>query len=216
MQQMTQNYRNDDVADLPLDIKEYLDEHYLPQLENLDKHNPKVLVVFSGGNAVGKSHLAQHLKQELGAVVLENDRMKECIAEAHPEMDRGERNARTWQYSMSLYERLGELTNNGLVVRDGVIDWYFDRILPVFEKQGYQVFIIGYDVSKERRIELIHKRGDKQTISTDRLVNLIEEQNMHIARFREHHTPDIVLTDSNMFDYAPVVAKLREKLAKLQ
>lgn len=169
MQQMTQNYRNDDVADLPLDIKEYLDEHYLPQVENLDKQNPKVLVVFSGGNAAGKSHLSQHLKQELGAVV-----------------------------------------------RDGVIDWYFDRILPVFEQQGYQIFIIGYDVSKERRIELINKRGDKQTISTGRLVNLIEEQNVHIARFREQYTPDIVLTDDNMFDYAPVVAKLREKLTALQ
>jgi predicted kinase len=209
---LSQNYRNDDVAELPADVKDYLDKHFLSGLDNLEASNPKLAVFFSGGNAVGKSHLSNAIQQKLDAIVLENDAIKECLMAGYPQLDRGGRNARTWQYSMDLYARLGELTNNGLVVRDGVIDWYFDRILPVFQHAGYQIFVIGYDVSKEKRIQLIQQRGDKQTISTDRLVSLIEEQDQHIARFRAQYTPDVILTDDNMFDYEPVIAKLRQRL----
>jgi predicted kinase len=208
MQQLSRNYRNDDTNELPSETKDYLDEHYLGKLENLDKTNPKILVVFSGGSGVGKSSLAQHIKQELGAIVLENDEIKTSIKD-HQALERGQRNALTWQYSMLLYNRLRELTNNGLVVRDGVIDWYFDRILPIFEAQGYQIFIIGYDISREKREKLIRKRGDKKTIDVDYLLGLMPEQDAHIARFREHHTPDVTLHDDDMFDYEPVIAKLR-------
>jgi len=212
MDKLSQNYRNDDVSTLSAEVKDYLDQNFFQKLDNLQIVNPRVLVVFSGGSAVGKSALSQRIKEELGAIVLENDAIKACLLEWKPNLAKAELNAWTWQYSMNLYPRLGELTPNGLVVRDGVIDWYYDRILPVFAQQGYQVFTIGYDVSRAKREALIQQRGDKQTITSSRLMQLIDEQDQHIARYRAEHTPDIILTDDNMFDYEPVIAKLRERL----
>lgn len=203
-------YRTDDAAGVPAEVKQYLDKTYFADLPHKTTANPKVLVVFSGGNAMGKSTLSKVIGERLGALVLENDDIKERLVAYNPELSRDELNTLTWQYSMDLYARLGALTPNGLVVRDGVIDWYFDRILPVFERQGYKLFIIGFDVSRALREELIRKRGDKPTITVDRLLSLMPEQDIHIARFRRQHTPDIILNDETLFDAERVVRAIRE------
>jgi len=212
MQKLSPRYRHDEAEGLPDDIRQYLDRHFLKTLDNLDVPHPKLLVVFSGGNAVGKSTLAQHIKQELKALVLENDGMKQLLKAHYPDKDRDELNKLTWQYSMELYARLDQLTSNGLVVRDGVIDWYYDRILPVFERQGYKLFIIAYDLSDKKRVELIKKRGDKATVNVDRLIMLIEDHRIHTKRFLSHHTPDFVFHDDDLFDCQPVIARLKARL----
>lgn len=211
----TAHYRNDDPNALPPGLQSSLDTHYLKNLPNLTTPNPRLLIVFSGGSAVGKSTLSKKIGQELHGLVLENDGIKEQLAALKPTASREQLNAWTWQYSMNLYGRLSEVTPNGLIVRDGVIDWYYDRILPVFEAQKYPVFIIGFDVSREKRVSLIHERGHKATITTERLVSLIEEQNVHIERFRSHHTPDLILTDANLFEHDQVIAHIRQQLQML-
>ncbi|HSX08195.1 MAG TPA: AAA family ATPase [Candidatus Saccharimonadales bacterium] len=216
MEKLSPHYRNDNADDLPADIKAYLDKHFLQQLENLQVQNPKLLVVFSAANGVGKSSLAQRLKRDLKALVLENDQVKTCLLAYNPDLGRDELNRLTWQYTMNLYARLPAVTPNGLVVRDGVIDWYYDRILPVFGKQGYPIFTVAFDVSEEKRIELLTKRGDKQTVGVPRLMKLFEDHAVHINRFRASHALDAVLTDDNLFDYDGVVAAIRRRLQELQ
>ena len=214
MQKHPPRYRTDTVDGLPADIKAYLDERFLATLPHLDVPHAKLLVVFSGGNAMGKSTLSAKIGQELQALVLENDRIKKCLLELRPEQNREERNVLTWRYSMDLYARLGSITPNGLVVRDGLIDWYYDRILPVFDKQGYKLFIIGYDISREKREALVRKRGDTATVSADLLVSLMDEQDEHIRRFRQHYTPDILLTDDNLFDHERVINAIRVQCSR--
>src|SRR5258708_6734275 len=130
MQKPSPNYRSDEHEALPEEIKKYLDQHFLNKLDNLKTPNPRVLVVFSGGNALGKSTLSNKIKQECKALVLENDMIKASLFKLKPNISREELNTLTWKYSMDLYSRLNGLTPNGLIVRDAVIDWYFDRILP--------------------------------------------------------------------------------------
>lgn len=212
---LSPNYRNDTPNGIPKDIKDYLDEHFLKSVRNIHHQNPRLLVVFSGGNGLGKSTLAQKIGNELHGLILENDDIKSHLITLNPQLTRDERNVLTWQYSMDLYQRLSSVTPNGLVVRDGVIDWYYDRILPVFEKQQYQLFVVGYDVSRERCIELIKKRGDKPTVSQERLLELLDDHKIHAARFRKLHKPDIILTDDNLFDHETVLAAIRRRLDKL-
>ena len=215
MQQLSPHYRNDNIEGLPADIRLYLDENYLAALDHLDVPHPKLLVVFSGGSAIGKSALAARLKQEFQALVLENDGIKRCLQKLNPDFTRDEQSKMTWQYSMELYGRLPEITQNGLVVRDAVIDWYYDRILPGFFERGYKLFVIAYDLSDEKRIELIKKRGDTDVATVDRFIELLGDHDIHMKRFRNEYAPDIVLHDDDLFEYEPVIAAIRARLETL-
>ncbi len=214
MKKLSPFYRNDDLIGINNQLKEYLDEHYMLSLKNIELTNPKVLVVFAGGNAVGKTSLAIRIQDELHAIVLENDAVKRTILELMPDIERGDLNANTWKYTMSLYERLPELTQNGLIVRDGVIQWYFDRILPIFEKLGYILFVIYFDVSPKRAADLIKRRGDTPTTSADRLVSIIPDQNIHLNRFLDLYVPNFVLSEDNLYDHDSVVLALKEFIQK--
>jgi predicted kinase len=216
MNPVSPHYRNDDIGELDTSIQAYLDEQYLPRVANLDKQNPKVVVVFSGGNAVGKTTLSRKIEKELGAVVIENDEIRRCLKEYLGTADANTLSPITWKYTNLLYSRLDEITQNGLVVRDGVIDWYYDRLMPIFEKNGYELFIIGYDLSDTKSRELIKQRGDTPTFKAERAYHLLDDHNIYIKRFREHYTPDIMLNDETVFDHDSVIEMLREKLAELK
>jgi predicted kinase len=215
MQALSPNYRDDPSDGLKPEIKAYLDEMYLKSLTNLDKTNPKLLVVFSGGNAMGKSTISHKISERFGGLVLENDAVKRQLLKLIPDIDRATLNKTTWQYTMSLYEQLSDITQNGLVVRDGLIDWYYDRILPVFENAGYALFIIGFDVTQQKALELIKKRGNTATVQEERFYVILKDHEIHIKRFRALYTPDVILHDENLFQQDLVLNALGEKLRKL-
>ena len=104
---LSPHYRSDSPSGaLRPETAAYLDEHYLKQLKNLDRKNPKLLVVFSGGNAMGKTTIARKIKAELHGLVLENDAVKRTLLQRTPGIGRDELNQLTWQYMMDLYARL--------------------------------------------------------------------------------------------------------------
>jgi hypothetical protein len=212
MKRFSKHYRNDASIGVDKKAKDYLDEHYLANLKNLNYTNSKMLVVFSGGNAVGKSSISHKIEDELNGLVLENDAIKCTLLKFNPEYSMDDLNRTTWQYTLDLYKRLDEVSPNRLIIRDGVIDWYFDRILPIFEKVGYPLFIIGFDVSRNKAIELIHKRGDTLTVSEERFYELLDEHEIHTRRFRKVYTPDLTLADNSLFDYELVLNKLKNKM----
>ena len=213
MSRISPAYREDSYEGLPVGVKHYLDEHFLASVPNQEAENPKLLIVFSGGNAVGKSSLSQKIARELHGAVLENDAVKLNILECMPNIDRESLQLLTWQYTMNLYERCGDI-KNGLIIRDGVIDWYYDRILPIFRKQGYEVFIVGYELSREKLIQLINSRGDKPTVSAKRLISQLDDHEVHQKRFRAAYKPDILLKDENVFNHDMVIDAIRSKINK--
>lgn len=210
--QLSPHYRNDDAEGLSPEIVDYLGEHYVPALKNISKVNPKLLVVFSGGNAMGKSTIARKIREECGALVLENDEIKQHLRKKFPEIAREDLNIMTWQYSLWLYRNLESITSNGLVVRDGVIDWYYDRILPLFMQNGYKLFVVAFDVSNKKAIELIKKRGSTDSIDVDRQIMLLEDHAIHTKRFRSEYTPDIILTEQTLYDHDQVIGMLRHRI----
>ena len=214
MDKLSKLYRSDSDA-IDSELRDKLDAAFLPTLNNLNYENPRLLVVFSGGNATGKSALSKKVADELHGIVLENDAIKRAILSIWPEIDRTELNPMTWRYSMDLYRRLPSLTNNGLVIRDGVIDWYYDRILPIFQGSGYRLFVVQYDIDKETSAELIKKRGDTPTVTVDRLLVQLEDHEIHQRRFRSEYVADIILNENNMFDHDRVVKKASRTLARL-
>ena len=215
MKPISDRYKTDEVGIVPSDIKATLDELFWSARPNLHTPNPKILVVFSGTNGIGKSTIAHKIQTELQGLVLENDEVKKILIDKYPELSHRERSLLTWNYTMDLYPKISDLTPNGLIVRDGVIDWYFDRILPVFIEQGFTIFTIAFSVSKEKNIELIMKRGDTATVSTELLINQIDEHQVHIERFRKEYTPDVMLSDQNLFDHDFVLQILQEKINQL-
>ena len=213
--QLSPHYRNDDAEGLSPEVIDYLGEHYIPGLKNKSKANPKLHVVFSGGNAMGKSTIARKIQDEYGALVIENDEIKQHLRNKYPGIEREDLNVMTWRYSLWLYKNLDSITKNGLVVRDGVIDWYYDRILPEFLNNGYELFVVAFDVSREKAIELITKRGSTDSINVDRQIMLLEDHAIHTKRFRNEYTPDVVLTDRSIYDHQLVIDKLGQRLEML-
>lgn len=214
---LSPHYRNDSSDGLDPEMRDYLDKEYFRKLEHLDEKNPKLLVVFAGGNGIGKSTLSKKIAEELYGVRLENDGVKRVILQKRPELKMtDELHQLTWKYTMSLYERLGEMTSNGLVIRDGIITWYYDRILPVFLSQGYELFVVGYNLSEEKSRELIEQRGDTATTTVQRLLSLREDQRIHLARFLKEYDADIMLDDETVFNHDMVVEAIRERLAKME
>lgn len=215
MQPISPHYRNDSSEGLDDELRQYLDENYAAKLKNIRRDNPKLLVVFSGGNAVGKSTISRLIEEQLGGLVLENDEIKRTILKYKPDCDRDELNKLTWQYSTYLYRHLQKFTTNGLIVRDGVIDWYYDRILPIFEAKNYPLFIIGFDLSREKLTELIKSRGDTPTVKEERFYTLLEDHAIHMKRFRDKFSPDIMLNDTTVFNHKMVIDRLRQRIDEL-
>lgn len=211
MDKLSKMYRTDS-DEIDPKLRAEIDAVFLPTLKNLGYDNPRMLVVFSGGNATGKSALSAKIADEFHGVVIENDAIKRAILSIWPEINRSELNPMTWRYGMDLYRRLPTLTDNGLIIRDGVIDWYYDRILPIFLGQGYKLFTIQYDIDKATTAELIKRRGDTPTITVDRLLLQLEDHAVHQQRFRGEYAADVVLDKSNMFDHEIVVRKLENAL----
>lgn len=215
MPKLSPAYREDPIEEVPRELMNYLDDNFLKNLENIAHKNPKILVVYSGGNAVGKSTLSAKISEELHGLVLQNDTIKALIMNYNKDFTRDQINTLTWSYSMSLYTRLSSLTTNGLIVRDGVIDWYYDRILPLFSKQGYELFIVRWELSPEKQKELILSRGDTPIVTAERLLTILDDHKIHSKRFLSDYTPDIVLTDETVFDHDSVIKKLIEKVVVL-
>lgn len=216
MDEAVKYYEKDEVNFVPDDLKAYLDEHYLKKLKNLSATNPKLLVIFAGANAAGKSTISEKISKELHGLVLRNDIVREMVIKQYPGLERVDRNHYIWGYHMSVYERLDQITKNGLVVRDAVSSWYPERILPVFTERGYAVFIIAFDVSREKYIEIMRKRGDTPVITVERQIEMLDEHLEHLQKFLSLYTPDITLHDDNMFDHDTVIAAIKARLDSLR
>ena len=202
---------------VPDELRLYLDEHYLSQLTNLELVHPKLVITFSGGNAVGKSSLSKAIQEQLGGVILENDAVRAAmLAPDAPQVGQKDDHARfsalAWQYIIDLYRRLDSVTKNGLIIRDAVVDWYFDRILPIFEQQGYELFIVRFELSRDKRITLIRQRGGKEWTTTERLEQLLDAHDLYAKRFLAAYTPDITLHDDDLFNHQKVIDAIRLRL----
>lgn len=200
-----------------MELREYLDKEYFRKLDNLDVENPKLLVVFAGGNAVGKSTLAEKISRELGGLRLENDAMRRAIMRKQREaMWSPELGRPLWNYTMGLFARLETLTLNGLIVRDSVVTGSYEKVLPWFLARGYELFVVGYDLSDAKMRELIAARGDTEIITVDGLLNLMEANRKNRERFFAEYDANIMLTDETVFEYDVVVEAIREKLRKME
>lgn len=213
MNKISPLYRNDAEEGIDPALRDYLDKEFFQKLANIDETNPKILVVFAGGNAVGKSTLSAKIAEELHGIWLENDAVKRALLTIKPELAMtDELHNITWRYTMDLYRRLDTVTHNGLVIRDGIITWYYDRILPIFEARGYKIFVVGYDLSEEKMRQLIAARGDTATSTMKRFYQLITDQKIHLKRFFNLYNADIVLDDASVFDHEKVVKALKEAI----
>lgn len=209
-------YKDDGEIRVPDDIRQYLDAHFIPELHNLKVPHPKLLVVFSGGNAMGKSTISAQLAQDLQALVLSNDDLRQMIEQQWPALSRDEVNRYMWQYMFDLYGSLDSVTPNGLVVRDGIIDWYHDKILPLFAAHGYDIFIIAFDIPREKRVELVKARGDTEVAKVSGLLAMLDDHLVYEQKFRALHNPDLVITADNLYDHDRVVRAVQERLEQLQ
>ena len=196
---------------ISLELREYLDKEFFEKLDNINEKNPKILVVFAGGNAVGKSTLSAKIAKELRGLRFNNDDIRRAIVRKFPELARTQRvNQLLWQYSMDMYDRLESMTSNGLIIRDAIITGSYEKILPQFEVRGYGLFVIGYDLSDEKLKQLIIDRGDTDIVTVQNMLNQLEFHKQNRQRFFGEYSADIMLDDESVFEHDEVVHTLQE------
>lgn len=201
-------YRKDEAMPVDPDLQAYLDKSYLAAQPFVRvRHSQKVIVLFAGGSSVGKSTLAQMIGEEFQALVIENDGIKRVLMDYEHALS-ADLNPLTWSYTLGLYERLDQLTPNGLIVRDGMIHWYFDRLLPIFDKLGYRTIVIHFDISRSKNTELIVRRGDTATTTAERLLSLLDDHEIHMQRFLENYQPDFTVSEKDLFDHSRLIEYL--------
>lgn len=216
MSNLSPAYREDSVAPIDPAVQDYLDREYVGRQRNIDVNYPhKIIILFAGGSAVGKSSLAKALQEEFKGVIIENDGIKRALRAYNGSKLPDDLNLITWNYTIGLYQRLDRLTKNGFVIRDGMIHWYYDRLLPVFKKAGYKTIVIQYDISPEKNAQLIDQRGDTPTTTAARLRSLIVEQEIHMKRFLQAYQPDIVIDETTLYDYDQVIQKIKSLIARM-
>ena len=195
------------------ELRGYLDREFFQKLDNINATNPKVLVVFAGGNAVGKSTLSAKIAKELRGLRFNNDDIRRAIVRKFPELARTQRvNQLLWQYSMDMYDRLESMTSNGLIIRDAIITGSYEKILPQFEVRGYGLFVIGYDLSDEKLKQLIIDRGDTDIVTVQNMLNQLEFHKQNRQRFFGEYSADIMLDDESVFEHDRVIDALRETI----
>lgn len=193
--------RNDSSEGIDAELRDYLDREFFQKLDHLNEVNPKVLVVFAGGNAVGKSTLSAKIAKELCGLRIENDGIRRTIVRQFPELARTQvLNHLLWDYSMDLYPRIDSMTSNGLVIRDAIITGSYEKILPGFERRGYKLFIIGYNLSDKKIEQLIRNRGDNDITTVQRQLDQMAFHRINRERFFAEYNADIMFDDETVFD----------------
>ena len=198
---------------ISLELREYLDKEFFEKLDNINEKNPKILVVFAGGNAVGKSTLSAKIVKEFQGLRLNNDDIRRAIVRKFPELARTQRvNQLLWQYSMDMYDRLESMTSNGLIIRDAIITGSYEKVLPKFEARRYRLFVVGYNLSDEKIQQLIIDRGDVDITTVPRMLSQMEFHKQNRQRFFREYDADIMLDDESVFEHDRVIDALRETI----
>lgn len=199
-------------------LYQYLDKHYYDQLEFLDNNNPKKMIIFfSGKSGVGKSTLARYLSKELGAIHLENDKVRILIQDFfNNNIKKDDRNQLMWDYANYVNDKLAKKSPNQLWVRDAMIDRFYEYFWEYCDKNSITRFVISFQLSEKLTAQQIVNRVDKQHVNVKNLLgDLGKKQIAWRTDFLQHNTPDYVFTDKNHGQFVEVLQLIKKRYQKL-
>jgi predicted kinase len=187
-------------------------EDYVETLPNTSVPHPKCLVLLSGIVGSGKSTLARAIEQNLQAVRLSNDELRERIVTVEPSIALAPREAAKFKAATEVRERLRNAAN-GLVVIDASCDRSFDHYRTWAAVNGYRLVLLRLQVDRAEIERRLHARGDTSTKKAVRMIEMLDTWWREWEKFGETHRPDMFITPTTPSER--VVDLIRRIVAEL-
>lgn len=192
----------------PTDLVQRLANEYYDSLPNKEVGQPKYVVLFSGVVGSGKSTIARAIEQNLQAVRVSNDEIREHITAVNPTIEPTLRERLKLKIGNEVLERLANETT-GLIIIDASCDRGYDDYRAWAEKHGYRIILLRIDVPRDVIEQRIRERGNQGHRSTQGSLAHMDTWWRQWEAFGREHTPDmIVTTDTPIAEVIETVKKL--------
>ncbi|MFI5342689.1 MAG: dual specificity protein phosphatase family protein [Chlamydiales bacterium] len=140
-------------------------EEHLQIIKNLDKSNPKLIIMFSGTPGMGKTFLAKKLEEQFHGLRISSDEVR-SIFNMKKIKDKGKDQKLLNDYLLWSVKRLNNLSPNHLIILDRSIDRTGDMYYQFAKNFGYDVFLIRLKVDRD----VVEKRIKERGTSVDNLI----------------------------------------------
>lgn len=182
---------------------------YYTHLANKAVRQPKRVVLFSGVPGSGKSTIARAIEQNLHAVRISNDEIRDRIMVAAPTIQPDVREKIKFKVGTEVMARLARETS-GLIVVDASCDRGFDEYNGWAESNAYRVVLLRMEVPRNIIEQRIQKRDDQwhrnESYSLDKLETWWQQWEI----FGKEHTPDLIIRPNTpVEEVLNVVSKLK-------
>lgn len=184
-------------------------DSYYRALPNKEVAHPRYLILFSGVTGSGKSTIARAIEQQLRAVRISNDDIREDIIEKYPAIDSATREKTKLEAVTAILEQLPN-EPNGLVVNDASCDRGYDYYNNWATKFGYTILLLRIDLPRKLIEQRIRDRGDKGYRDTARSLDLLDTWWRQWEEFGSLHKADLVVTQRTEID--EIIDAVRSKL----
>lgn len=184
-------------------------QKYYASLPHRSLYRQKCIVLFSGVPGSGKSYVARAIEQDLGAMRISNDDIRELIMAEIPGIEFAKREELKLQVVANLLEPLAA-SPNGLVVFDSSCDRPngYEFFQDWVDKNGYRIILLRMDIPRAVVEERIRQRGDSGYRKADRFLFHLDTWWKQWEDFGKRHTPDMVVTlDTPIEDVIKLVLK---------
>jgi predicted kinase len=167
---------------------------YYNALPNKEAKQPRCVVLFSGVVGSGKTTIARAIEQNLQAVRVSNDEIRERITTANPAIEPARREELKLKIANEVMERLANETS-GLIVIDASCDRGYDDYHQAWlEKHGYRIILLRMDVPRDVIERRIRERGDQGHRSVEGSLAHLDTWWRQWEIFGKKHAPDMVIT----------------------
>ena len=188
---------------IKMDKKELIEKTYLEhvkQLNNLGVVNDKLLICFSGIPGSGKTTIAKILEERYKAVRIRGDDIRKILKSIDSEADLDED---LNKYIAWFFENYS--FKNKLIVLDSGIDRRYEQIIGFAENEGFEVFIIRLEVSREILEKRIFDKKNCRDPHFDSEIDRWEEEWRKFGEIVESH---VILKNEGELSLDEVFGKL--------
>lgn len=140
-------------------IEDVIEEH-IGQLEHLAIEHPPLLVLFSGTPGMGKSTIATRIAQELKAIKIVIDDVRELWKKHGIAVTGSAHDKRmfTINYLEQLIITLAARSPNRFIILDSSVDRSYSSIKTLADQYGFPTVVIRLLLTKDEAIERIKQR----------------------------------------------------------
>lgn len=191
------------------ELKEFLDREFFDKLPNKDMDNAKpYLICFSGIPESGITQLAKRIAEKYKGVLVDKDQCRSLVYQ-------NEKNENIQQVEDILDEYMGHFLENltrlpnKLLIWDASIDRRANKYHEFADKNGYAMFVISMDTSKDQILAQIKERRDPKTAKW--FYNQMDRWTEDYKKYNEAGQIDFVIKNKSKED----IKNLFEELNKL-